>query len=102
MSVPASVTLPEGVARATLGELAALLATPRGVAVRGRALLVPGFTGSKEDFVELLPLLADRGWEVAAVDQRGQWESPMPDEPSLYSVDALGDAVLTAARELGG
>jgi pimeloyl-ACP methyl ester carboxylesterase len=100
MSVPASVALPEGVERTTLGELAALRAEPRGVAVRGRALLVPGFTGSKEDFLELLPLLADRGWDCAAVDQRGQWESPMPDDPALYTVSALADAVLAAARDL--
>jgi pimeloyl-ACP methyl ester carboxylesterase len=71
------------------------------MAVRGRALLVPGYTGSKEDFLHLLPRLADRGWESCAVDQRGQWESPMPDDPALYTVDALAEAVLEAAREVG-
>jgi pimeloyl-ACP methyl ester carboxylesterase len=101
MSVPLSVALPVGVERTTLGELAALRAEPRGVALRGQALLVPGYTGSKEDFLHLLPLLADCGWDVAAVDQRGQWESPMPDDPTLYSVAALGDAVLGAMRAHG-
>lgn len=100
MSVPSSIALPEGVEKATLGELATLHATPAASA-RGRALLVPGYTGSKEDFLHLLPLLASRGWDVAAVDQRGQWESPMPDDPALYTVESLADAVLAAAHDLG-
>lgn len=100
MSIPSSIALPEGVEAGALGELAALRACPTGSA-RGRALLVPGYTGSKEDFLHLLPLLAGRGWDVAAVDQRGQWESPMPDDPALYTVEALADAVLAAAHDLG-
>ena len=39
------------------------------------ALLVPGFTGSKEDFLALLEPLADAGFRVVAVDGRGQHES---------------------------
>jgi hypothetical protein len=33
---------------------------------RGNVMLIPGFTGSKEDFAELLPLLAAAGWAAAA------------------------------------
>lgn len=48
---------------------------------RGQAVLIPGFTGSKEDFAALLPLLAEAGWSAASYDQRGQYESPAaPDE----------------------
>lgn len=100
MSIPASVALPDGVTKVELGELAALRATPSG-SVRGRALLVPGYTGSKEDFLHLLPLLAERGWDTAAVDQRGQWESPMPDDPRLYTVEALAEAVIASVHDLG-
>lgn len=39
-------------------------------------VLVPGFTGSKEDFLPLLQPLADAGLKVTAIDQRGQYESP--------------------------
>jgi pimeloyl-ACP methyl ester carboxylesterase len=68
-------------------------ATPRGV-----ALLVPGFTGSKEDFAPLLPPLAERGWQVVALDQRGQYETVGPDDPQAYTVDALAaDLVAVAA-----
>ena len=36
------------------------------------ALLVPGFTGSKEDFTPFLPYLAERGRSACAYSQRGQ------------------------------
>lgn len=40
-----------------------------------RVVLVPGVTGSKEDFSLMLPLLADAGYFVEAYDQAGQYES---------------------------
>lgn len=42
---------------------------------RGRVILVPGVTGSKEDFTLVLPLLAARGYDVEALDMPGQYES---------------------------
>jgi len=38
-------------------------------------VLVPGFTGSKEDFLEILGPLATAGFTTATFDQRGQYES---------------------------
>jgi pimeloyl-ACP methyl ester carboxylesterase len=70
------------------GPLAVTEALPPGDAV-GTVLLVPGFTGSKEDFRLLLQPLADAGYRVVAYDQRGQFESPGPDDGSAYAVDAL-------------
>lgn len=40
-----------------------------------RVVLVPGATGSKEDFVLMLPLLAEAGYFVQALDLAGQYES---------------------------
>jgi pimeloyl-ACP methyl ester carboxylesterase len=40
-----------------------------------RVVLVPGVTGSKEDFVLMLPLLAAAGFHVLAYDMAGQYES---------------------------
>src|SRR5439155_8725343 len=38
-------------------------------------LFVPGYTGSKEDFMPLLRPLANAGYRAVAIDQRGQYES---------------------------
>jgi pimeloyl-ACP methyl ester carboxylesterase len=42
------------------------------------ALLVPGYTGSKEDFYPVLGPLADLGFTVLAYSQRGQFDSEGP------------------------
>ncbi|MFC5662435.1 alpha/beta fold hydrolase [Kitasatospora misakiensis] len=94
MSTPPFLTLPPGARALRLvtarGEFAALRAEPVGAA-RGSALLVPGFTGSKEDFIALLEPLAAAGYRVTAVDQRGQYETGGPhDDPAAYTVAALG------------
>jgi pimeloyl-ACP methyl ester carboxylesterase len=40
-----------------------------------RVLLVPGATGSKEDFILMLPLLAAAGYRAESFDLAGQYES---------------------------
>jgi pimeloyl-ACP methyl ester carboxylesterase len=40
-----------------------------------RVVLVPGATGSKEDFVLMMPLFATAGYRVEAFDLAGQYES---------------------------
>ncbi|MRH91539.1 alpha/beta fold hydrolase [Nocardia sp. SYP-A9097] len=58
----------------------------------GTVVLVPGFTGSKEDFEFMLPLLAAAGYRAVAYDQRGQWQSEGPDDISGYTMaDFVGD-----------
>lgn len=42
---------------------------------RGRVVLVPGVTGSKEDFTLMLPLLAEAGYLAESFDLAGQYES---------------------------
>jgi pimeloyl-ACP methyl ester carboxylesterase len=79
------------------GELAAL---DTGPAANGTVLLVPGFTGSKEDFAPLLTPLADAGLRAVALDQRGQYESPGPDDPAQYTVEVLAADVLAVLRRL--
>ncbi|WP_431680312.1 alpha/beta fold hydrolase [Kitasatospora sp. KL5] len=103
MSTPPFLTLP-GCARAlhlatARGGFAALLAEPDGP-VRGTALLVPGFTGSKEDFIGLLAPLAAAGYRVAAVDQRGQYETGGPADPEAYRIGELAEDVLAMSAAL--
>lgn len=69
------------------GRLAALEAVPGGrVPARRAAVLLPGFTGSKEDFIPLLSPIATAGHRVIAYDQRGQYESAGPDSERAYSI----------------
>ncbi|GAA0376158.1 alpha/beta hydrolase [Streptomyces blastmyceticus] len=86
------------------GEFATHDALPAaaGVATRGTVLLVPGFTGSKEDFIALLEPLAAAGYRAVAVDGRGQHESAGPREASAYAQDELARDVIAQAEALGG
>jgi pimeloyl-ACP methyl ester carboxylesterase len=108
MSVPRHLELAPEVSAARLmaasGELAALVATPpAGVGRRRGVLAVPGYTGSKEDFLHLLPLLARAGHPATAIDLRGQFESGGPEDVSAYTIDALAEdvsALLRAGEQL--
>jgi len=112
VSTPTSLDLPDGVRRTTIrtsrGAFAALEAAPAsGVCERDPALLVPGYTGSKEDFISVLDLLADDSRQVIAIDMRGQYETAGPDDPGGYAAAALGADILavmqaTGARHLVG
>jgi pimeloyl-ACP methyl ester carboxylesterase len=80
-----------GEVAAASGPLAALIATPpAGTPRRPAVLAVPGYTGSKEDFIHLLPLLARAGHPTTAIDLRGQYESAGPEDTAAYTLDALG------------
>jgi len=98
VSVPRSLDLAPEVSAATIsaasGDLAALVATPPdGVAHRAGVLAVPGYTGSKEDFIHLLPLLARAGHPAVAIDLRGQYESGGPEDVAAYTIEALAKDV---------
>jgi len=95
--------LPHGVEAVTLdtarGPFAAHVATAFGDAL-GHILLIPGWTGSKEDFTPILPFLATAGFHVTAYDQRGQFETPGKAEDD-YSLAGLGADAL-AVRAVSG
>lgn len=82
------------------GDFAVLDASPPATP-RGTALLVPGYTGSKEDFIALLEPLADAGYRAVAVDGRGQFESPGTDRQESYAQEELARDVLAQAAALG-
>jgi pimeloyl-ACP methyl ester carboxylesterase len=106
VSTPTSLDLPDEVRRRTIrtsrGPFAALEAIPAsGVCEREAALLVPGYTGSKEDFLAILGQLADGGRRVVAIDMRGQFETPGTDRRDGYSEEALGADIAAVARATG-
>jgi pimeloyl-ACP methyl ester carboxylesterase len=101
VSVPPFLEPPEGVAATHVdtarGTFAALRAGP---AEGAAAILVPGFTGSKEDFIALVGPLGRAGFAVLAVDLAGQYESP-PAPDGRYSLAGFAADVLALAGSGG-
>jgi pimeloyl-ACP methyl ester carboxylesterase len=83
------------------GPLAVLDVTPDSGAA-ATAVLVPGYTGSKEDFLLLLEPLRAAGLRVVALDQRGQHETPGRDDPAAHNVEALASDLLALLGTLPG
>jgi pimeloyl-ACP methyl ester carboxylesterase len=86
------VPLPDG------GYLASLQA---GVPSGRPVLLLPGYTGSKEDFGPILDPLADAGLFAMALDLPGQFDSPGPADPAAYTPRRLAPAVAAVAAARG-
>jgi pimeloyl-ACP methyl ester carboxylesterase len=95
LTSPWATETPLGTERVTAttdrGRFAALVNRPASDEPVGGALLIPGFTGSKEDFATVLPLLAEAGWLAAAYDQRGQYESAARDDDDFTLAGLAAD-----------
>jgi len=68
---------------------------------KGDAILIHGFTGSKEDFDYIGPLLAAHGYRTFAYDNRGIHESPHSSGESTYSMEAYAQDAIEIARHFG-
>ena len=64
-------------------------------------VLLPGYTGSKEDFAPVMSPLAHAGFAVTAIDLPGQFESAGPADPAAYTPQALGVVVRDVAAAVG-
>ncbi len=101
MSRPPILDLPPGTRAHRLPTSRGAFAVhERGGSERGTALLVPGFTGSKEDFLGLLEPLSHGGFRVVAVDGRGQYETGGPRDEAAYAQPELAADVLAVAEAL--
>jgi pimeloyl-ACP methyl ester carboxylesterase len=67
---------------------------------RGAVLLLPGLTGSKEDYFAILGPLLDLGWTLTAIDLPGQYESAGAAEPSGYTLPDLGQEINDIAAQV--
>ncbi len=66
------------------------------------ALLVPGYTGSKEDFLAILESLARAGRPVTAIDMRGQYQSHPAASKAGYEVEELAADLIALATAIAG
>ena len=64
-------------------------------------LLVHGFTGCKEDFVDEIDRLAQLGFHVVAPDHRGHGESDQPTDEAAYSLEIFASDMWGVADSLG-
>ncbi|MFI2412269.1 alpha/beta fold hydrolase [Streptomyces sp. NPDC018947] len=107
MSTNASFTQPPGARAYRLstarGEFAVVDSPVAGGGEpKGVVLMLPGFTGSKEDFTLLHEPLAERGYRTVAVDGRGQYESDGPEHDEAgYARDELARDVHAQVAALG-
>lgn len=102
------IAMPERVTRVAIdtprGYLAALDARPAdNIPVRGTVVLLPGFGGSKEDFIPMLAPIVAAGYRALCYDQRGQYESTGPADARVYSMKVFADdlQIVTAAVAAG-
>ncbi|GGD86014.1 alpha/beta hydrolase [Microbacterium murale] len=84
--------------RAPSGELAVVSLGDPG---QPRVVLVPGATGSKEDFALMLPILAHAGYFVQSFDLAGQYQSHTAGADSTYTYQLFVDDLI-AFLESGG
>jgi len=69
------------------GELSFFEAVPdAGTDVLGTVVMVPGFTGSREDFLPMAPYVTAAGYRLISYSQLGQYDSDGPD-----GRDAVGE-----------
>jgi pimeloyl-ACP methyl ester carboxylesterase len=109
VSTPPFLHLPEGVRDEPVvtgrGTFAALRAGPAPGGDRRTVVLVPGFTGSKEDFIAVLAPIGAGGFPVVAYDQRGQHGTaaltPGP-PPDGWSLEAYARDLLAVVDALAG
>jgi pimeloyl-ACP methyl ester carboxylesterase len=59
-----------------------------------RIVLVPGATGSKEDFALMLPILAQAGYFVQSFDLAGQYQSQAAGDHSTYTYQLFIDDLI--------
>ncbi|NYI08108.1 alpha/beta fold hydrolase [Allostreptomyces psammosilenae] len=108
MSTPPFLDLPAGAVarplRTARGDFATLDTEPASgpSPAGGTALLLPGYTGSKEDFIALLAPLTAAGHRVVAVDLRGQHGTGGPRDEAVYALPELAADVLAMADALIG
>jgi pimeloyl-ACP methyl ester carboxylesterase len=105
VSTPRSLRIPPQVKphliETARGGFAALTGqAPGGVTDRQPALLVPGYTGSKEDFLAILQSLAAAGRAVTAIDMRGQYQSGPAASQAGYALDELASDLLAVAATM--
>ncbi|MBD0291953.1 MAG: alpha/beta hydrolase [Jiangellaceae bacterium] len=98
VSAPPFLDLPDGVCARRVSTDRAQFAALEAGSAGPAALFVPGWTGSKEDFIAVLAPVAAAGFRAVAYDQRGQYETPGTDAELDYTLAALAADLLAVVQ----
>ena len=101
MSAPPFLDLPEGVRATRIHTDRTDFAVLEAGTAGPRAVLVPGWTGSKEDFVAIIGPLAHAGYRIVAIDQRGQYETAGSAVEADYTMAALTADLIALIDRIG-
>lgn len=78
-------------------ELGALVTEPESIHA-GTIVFVPGWSGSREDFVAVLPLLSSLGWHCFSIDQNGQPASYGSNKLEDFSLESFAQDLIDLAN----
>jgi pimeloyl-ACP methyl ester carboxylesterase len=102
VSTPLFLEPPAGVSARTIRTpRGAFEAFEAGADADPTAVLIPGFTGSKEDFLAVLGPLAAAGFHLVAYDQRGQYQTPGPAPAEGWTLEGFAADAVAVAQAAG-
>ena len=92
---------PAGIRTETLNTsknvIGALVSEPESIHA-GTIVFVPGWSGSREDFVAVMPTLSSLGWHCYSIDQHGQPSSYGSNNVEDFSLDSFAQDLIDIAN----
>jgi len=77
--------------------IGALVSEPESIHA-GTIVFVPGWSGSREDFVAVMPILTSLGWHCFAIDQHGQPASYGSNKLEDFSLESFAQDLIDIAN----
>jgi pimeloyl-ACP methyl ester carboxylesterase len=83
----------------TKNVIGALVSEPEAIHA-GTIIFIPGWSGSREDFVATMPILSSLGWYCIAIDQHGQPASYGSNKEEDFTLESFAQDVIDIANSL--
>jgi pimeloyl-ACP methyl ester carboxylesterase len=83
----------------TKNVIGALVSEPEAIHA-GTIIFIPGWSGSREDFVATMPILSSLGWYCIAIDQHGQPASYGSNKEEDFTIENFAQDVIDIANSL--
>jgi len=94
---------PEGIKEqkfiTTKNVIGALVSEPEAIHA-GTIIFIPGWSGSREDFVAVMPILSSLGWYCISIDQHGQPSSYGSNKVEDFTLENFAQDVIDIANNL--